>query len=808
MKKPELLAPAGSFDALRAAVENGADAVYLGGKEFNARRSASNFSREELKEAVEYAHLKGVNVYVTVNILIADEEFYEAGDFINFLNSIGVDGIIVQDLGLGCFIKKHFPDLEVHASTQTTTHSLEGVKLLEKLNFDRVVLARELSLEEIEYIKKNTKLKIETFIHGALCFCYSGQCLMSSFIGARSGNRGQCAQPCRLPYFLLDEKGNKITSKLHLMSTRDLNLIDKIPLLINAGIDSFKIEGRLKRPEYVAVVTSIYRNVIDRFIEHPDKFDITEEEYKKLLQIFNRSFTTGYYFSNPGKDLMSVDCPRNKGIILGKVVGFNPQNSMTKILLKEKLQVGDGIDIRDEEGFGYVITEFYVSGKKRFEANPGDIIEIKTKGRIKEGTLVYKTSDAKLLEEAKKSYEEDELSKKIPISVKLSAKLGEKLKIYVEDLDNNRVFLESEYMVKKAQKHPISVEEIKEKFSRLGNTVFYLKDLQTDLDDNVMIPYSVLNDLRQEAVKRLKEMRIEKFKNKRIIGDYKSSILRKLDESKSKDLNQFERMKLTLRVDNLEGLKKGIIYADEVYFGGENFSETLKEFKKALELTKNEGKKFYLALPQITKQNDIQQISKYLDESILLEIDGILTGNNGLLNFFLEKNVDCIADFSLNVFNSFSIEVLKKLGVKRVVLSLELSLKMIEKLQSDIELEGIVHGFLPLIVSEHNIIKSNTVKDLKEAFLKDRLGKEFRIFVDEKGRTHIYNCYEICMINFIEALKKANIKYGQLYLIGRTPEEIEKIAKAYYLSILGKEKINEKEIANFYTFGHYFRGVK
>lgn len=808
MKKPELLAPAGSFDALKAAVENGADAVYLGGKEFNARRSASNFSREELKEAVEYAHLKGVKIYVTVNILIYDDEFYEAGDFINFLNSIGVDGIIVQDIGLGYFIKKYFPDLEVHASTQMTVHSLDGVKFLEKMNFDRVVLARELYLKEIKFIKENTSLKIETFVHGALCFCYSGQCLMSSFIGARSGNRGQCAQPCRLPYYLLDRLGNIISSKLHLMSTRDLNLIQRIPLLIEAGIDSFKIEGRLKRPEYVAVVTSIYRKAIDRFLQNPGKFFISEEEYKKLLQIFNRSFTTGYYFGNPGKDLMSIDCPRNKGILLGKVVGFEPENSMTKILLQEELRVGDGIDIRDDEGFGYVVTEFYVKNNKRFKAKPGEIVKIKTKGKVKEGSAVYKTSDAELLEEAKRSYEEPALSKKIPVKIKLYAKLNDRLKIFIEDEDKNNIYLESDYIVKKAKKRPTSLEEIKEKLTRLGNTVFCLKEFEVYMDENILLPFSALNDLRQEAIRKLYERRIEKYKNKRVNGDYKAFLFYFQEKNKGNEQKNKELMKITLRVDNLEGLKKGISYIDEIYFGGQNFKETLCQLKSALNITKKEGKKFYLALPQITKQEDIREISERLDECLLTEIDGVVVGNNGLLNYFIERNVNCIADFSLNIFNSVSIEVLKELGLKRVVLSPELSLRAIEKLKSDLELESIVYGYLPLIVSEHNIIKSNSGKDLNIAYLKDRLGKEFKVFVDEKNRSHIYNCYEICMINHIETLTTANIMFGQLYLVGRKPEEIEKIAKAYYLSIREKEKIPEEDIAKYYTFGHYFRGVK
>ena len=285
MSKVELLSPAGDLECLKVAVQNGANAVYFGAEEFNARVNGKNFDREELVQAIEYAKLRGVKTHLTLNILIKDSEFEDAIKLVKFAYNSGIDAVIIQDLGLARKVIELFPDLEVHSSTQMTIYNLDGVKEIKNLGFSRCVLARELSIDEIEHICKNTDIDIEVFIHGALCICYSGQCLMSSMIGGRSGNRGKCAGTCRLPYTLLKDSEEKI--KGYLLSSKDVCTLDIIPELINAGVKSFKIEGRMKSKEYVGIVTSIYRKYID-LAESEKEYKVDEKDREKLMQIFNR----------------------------------------------------------------------------------------------------------------------------------------------------------------------------------------------------------------------------------------------------------------------------------------------------------------------------------------------------------------------------------------------------------------------------------------------------------------------------------------------------------------------------------------
>ena len=347
MSKPELLAPVGDWDCLLAAVQNGADSVYFGATLFNARASAKNFDLDTLKKAIEYCKIRNINTFLTLNILIKNNEFKDAISLAKKAYEFGIDGIIVQDLGLATFLIKNFPDLPIHASTQMTVHNLEGVKELSSLGFKRVVLAREISIDEIKYICKNSDIEIETFIHGALCISYSGQCLFSSTIGGRSGNRGQCAGPCRLPYKLLcDNNSNKKETVMdagYLLSPKDLCALEYLPELINAGVKCFKIEGRLKSPEYVATVTRIYRKYIDKVFNNED-YIIDENDVKDLLQIFNRGgFSAGHLDSKPNKNLIFKERPNNIGLFLGNISKYNANKGHITLTLNEELQVGDSI---------------------------------------------------------------------------------------------------------------------------------------------------------------------------------------------------------------------------------------------------------------------------------------------------------------------------------------------------------------------------------------------------------------------------------------------------------------------------------
>ncbi|MBR5910021.1 MAG: U32 family peptidase, partial [Schwartzia sp.] len=336
----ELLAPAGSREALAAAVENGADAVYLAGNRFGARAYAENFDEEALREAIRYAHLRGVAVHVTVKTAVDDTELSGLADYLRFLEEAGADAVLVQDLGVARLVREVAPGLPLHASTQMTVHNIAGVRAWEEFGFSRVVLSREMSLAEIREICAKSDAEIEVFAHGALCVCYSGQCLMSSMIGGRSGNRGRCAQPCRLPYELVDENGEEATGGAagkYLLSPRDLKTVELLPELMEAGVASLKLEGRMKRPEYVAVVTSAYRGAIDRALAGKADVAAEREENRRLAQIFNRDFTTAYLLQNPGREMMSDKRPDNRGLLVGRVVSYDAAEKRVRVKLAETL---------------------------------------------------------------------------------------------------------------------------------------------------------------------------------------------------------------------------------------------------------------------------------------------------------------------------------------------------------------------------------------------------------------------------------------------------------------------------------------
>lgn len=400
--KPELLVPAGDFECVRAGVQNGADCIYFGANMFSARASAKNFSREELKQVIEYCKIRNVKTNLTLNTLITDSEFADAVEVAKTAYEYGIDAIIVQDLGLARYLIKHFPGIEIHGSTQMSVHNLEGVLELEKLGFKRVVLAREVPINEIEYIRNNCNVDLEIFIHGALCISYSGQCLFSSLVGGRSGNRGKCAQPCRLPYTLLEE--DKAIDKGYLLSPKDLCSLEYLPKLINLGVNSFKIEGRMKTPEYVATVTRIYRKYIDLAMSNKD-FIIDETDKKDLLQVFNRGgFSSGHLTSSPNKDLIFTDKPNNIGLFLGNICKYNPNKGYVTLKLNESVSIGDCISIEGEEG-AYTISELMEQDNNLKVAKSGQIVKLgRMKGNIKPGAKVYKLNSKSLFDNCKNTF--------------------------------------------------------------------------------------------------------------------------------------------------------------------------------------------------------------------------------------------------------------------------------------------------------------------------------------------------------------------------------------------------------------------
>ena len=429
---PELLAPAGDWETLKVAVAAGADAVYAGGKMFSARQFATNFDRDELAAAADYLHLRGRKLYVTVNTLIKQGEIDDFLDYIDFLSAIGTDAVILQDLGALYLIRTYWPHLPVHASTQMTVHDGAGVRFLQKLGVERVILARELSWEEIKAICAENRVEVEVFVHGALCVAYSGACLFSSLVGGRSGNRGRCAQPCRLTYTLYQATGHgrpvPVSEKeKHLLSPKDLSLLTAVPQLIEAGVSSLKIEGRMKGPEYVGTVVNTYRKVLDRYGEAPERFRVEQEEINALTTVFNRGLSTGYFLGDLGPALISPDRPNNRGRFVGRVKQYDAKRKRCRVKLEQELQAGDGIEVWVKVGgrVGTIVEDLTVSGKKVEAAPPGAEAEFALPEKVKPGDRVFLTSSRLLGEKIQQMLRNDYAGSKVPCDLHVEVAPGQ-----------------------------------------------------------------------------------------------------------------------------------------------------------------------------------------------------------------------------------------------------------------------------------------------------------------------------------------------------------------------------------------------
>ena len=497
MKKAELLSPAGNFECLKAAVNNGANAVYLGGKNFSARAFAGNFDKNELIEAVRYCHLHNVRVFVTLNTLLNEKELENAIRMADFYYENNVDALLVQDLGLFYILKTRHPDFELHCSTQMHVHNLEGVRNAKRLGFSRVVVARESTLDFIKEACRED-IEIETFVHGAICVSYSGQCLMSSATKNRSANRGMCAQCCRLRYRLVDEDNNTInTSTDYLLSPRDMFLLDDIPKLIAVGVSSFKIEGRMKSPAYVGYVTSIYRKAIDSYYEGK-KYSLSEEEADDLKVLFNRRFTDSLLYGK--KDLFGQKTPNHLGILIGETVGN--RNGHTFIRLERRLNQFDGIRIGE---FGCIVNMLYKDDMLVNSGDKGDIVSIKT-DQVLTGK-VYKTLDHELERKIEATEE-----KKIPLDISVRIYPNEPVSVRLSCNGFSYVF-ESDLIPQKAIKAPLDDESIRKQFSRLNDTVYMLNGFSSETDD-AFVTVKDLNSLRRKAIEAFDEYRLDSFSRK------------------------------------------------------------------------------------------------------------------------------------------------------------------------------------------------------------------------------------------------------------------------------------------------------
>ena len=806
MNEIELLAPVGSFDALKAAVQNGANAVYLGGKDFSARASANNFDREELIEAVKYAHIRDVRVFVTTNTLIKQDEIEDFVEYAKFLYDIDVDALIMQDIGVAMLIHELLPDFELHASTQMVAHSLEDVQYLESIGFKRVVLARELTVDEIKYICDNTNVDIEIFVHGALCVCYSGGCLMSSMIGNRSGNRGRCAQPCRQKYTMIDiSTGEEIHSNgEYLLSTKDLNTIEDVDKIIETGVLSLKIEGRMKKPEYVATVINSYRNAIDEY-QATKKVNISTETMEDLYTIFNRKFTKGLILGEVGEDVMNSNVPNNQGLYVGKVVDYNKKAKRLKIKLEGTLKKGDGINL----GGGTIGR--IIKGKEIAQIGyKGETIELDFIGEARKNQPVFKTSDTNLIDKAQKTYTQDKEFAKSLIDAEITIKLGEYPELKLIDKNNNSVTVKGDKLVEKALKVALGEEKIETQIKKLGNTPYELDDLKINLDEGVSMPISLINQMRREAIELLDEARIP-VKGRA----YTDSKIKYSPKKYAKDTNS--NSKIRVKINNIEALKSIInLDIDMIYY------EDVATLEQAMAMATANNKKLIYSAPRIVRNKEYKRLEKsneYCKENV--QISAL-----GQVKYYKEnsENVSFDVDYYLNPFNSETINHYKKEGATTVCISQELNIHEIKETTkyTDMEIETVAYGYIPMMLSEYcpmGVVARSCKKDKRCAtckeskyVLRDFKGEEYRISQDLFCRSTIYNSIANCLINNLDELSDAGINVFRLDFTHESPELISKITKAFintvnndlYVDVDDQEIFDNMET----TLGHLYKGVE
>lgn len=824
----ELLAPAGSKEALIAAVESGANAVYLAGNLFGARAYANNFDADGLKEAIRFAHLRNVLINVTVNTIVSDDEIPALRSYLKFLYEAGADAVLVQDLGVAKIAREEVPALPLHASTQMTVHSLEGVLALEKLGFTRVVLSRELSLAEIKYICKNSKVEIEVFMHGALCVCYSGQCLMSSIIGGRSGNRGKCAQPCRLPYTLVDEQGKDVLGDKagkYLLSPRDLSTIDIIPDLITAGVASLKIEGRMKRPEYVATVVGTYRRAIDKFYSGV-KYEVSSEDYNNLKQIFNRDFTTAYLLNRPGKNMMSDRRPNNRGLLIGRVLEYHRDKHIVTVKLTGKLNIGDQLDFWVKVG-GRVTTTireiFNKKGDSIATANAGETVAFALNSTVHTHDRIFKVYDAVLMENAKAMYQSGAPVRRIWINAEVNAAIDKPLAIKLTDTAGNVGTGSTNFIGVAAQKRPLTADVIRKQVDRLGSTVYKIDKLSITIDGDVMVPMSEINEARRIAVENLDKARLQKF------AKCKSLAIAVAPSA----ITNLPAPSIMVAVDSIEKLKIAInAGAKGIIFGGESYTHkniSPEDYKNAWQIAAENKVRIDFNLPRIVRDNQAGVIEKLLisaDSSFrpaAIHVHNIATAS-------LVKRLTTIplhAGFSLTSYNSEALNFFYQYGISSATLSPELNLKQIEIMAaaSPIKLMTIVSGRLELMVSDYCVLGSflgNIDKGVcsqpckqKKYFLKDRKETIFPVVTDQFCRMHILNSKLLSMLPY--ARKLLDLGISSLIIDARSLDDKNLIQtiKAYnnaanikssdYNEFIA-DQLKKQEITDI-TRGHFFRGV-
>ena len=794
----ELLAPAGTWEAMRAAVANGANAVYFGVEKFNARARANNFLMEELPLIMEFLHSYDVKGFLTFNILVFENELEDAKELIDACIDAGVDAVIVQDLGLVKLIREISPDFPIHGSTQMTITSPEAVEFLKPYDLERVVLGRENNLKQIKKIHDAAKTPLEVFVHGALCVSYSGQCLTSEMWGGRSANRGECAQACRLPYdMIVDGEHKEMGDIAYVLSPKDLKALELVPELIEAGVTSFKIEGRLKAPEYVANVVSKYRKAIDAYFMgvdyQPELIDIQE-----LEQSFSRGFTAGFLKGTNNKQLLDGTFPKKRGVFLGYVRKVFRDSILVE--LEAPLKRGDGIvfDFGDptQQEEGGRVYDIRVKGNKiegqvdngLYEIVMGrDAVNLK---RINVGDKVWRTSDPEMDRRLRKTFETEKPYRTHPVHVQVYGEVGQPLvTIWTDKRNGQTVTIHSEQPAEEALKRPLDEEILRDQLGRLGGTVFHLDELDLQLSGNVIVPKSELNRIRREAAEELYKLRIAPRQyQKRDVDVYEDTVVAEPASGEASRL-----IALCRSLEQIEAAAQtdiDYIYAD---------FEFVKDYPKAVEKARQYNKKIALATPRIHMPGE----NGILRQMIKHGPDGILIRNTGAAYFFEQERpegIELIGDFSLNASNHKTVSLFLSRGLERVTASYDLNTEQMVDLlsQSDAsKIEVVIHQHMPMFHTEHCVYCTFLSEgtdytncgrpcESSRVSLRDRVGMEHPVRVDTGCRNTVYNAVDQSGAEFLHEFLKYGVNNYRIEFLEEEGKRVKEVIALYRQALQGE----------------------
>ena len=796
--RPELLAPAGGPDALRAAVANGADAVYLGVEAFNARRGAPNFAIATLAETCRFAHVRGVRVYLTANVVVLPDELASALRLIDDAWSAGVDAVIVQDLGLLRATRLRLPHVRIHASTQMNTHNTATIETLASLGVSRVTLAREVTIEEIGALVSAGVVQIESFVHGALCMCYSGQCLMSSLIGRRSANRGLCAQPCRLPYELLDSQREALaTPGAHLLSPRDLAGIAQLPALVASGVSALKIEGRMKSAEYVALVTGVYRAALDRAITEGGEFRLRDGEQAVLAESFSRGFSEAYLVGERGNEMMSYRRPNNRGVPVGRVVSVEP--GTVTVALDAALEAADTVEFWTSAGrFAQRVGKLSYAGSSHDVAPAGIRVELAVAEPVSSGDRVFRVRNAALSAAAERTYTEHDAGASIPLDFAVRLVVGSPLQIAVTDeagLTGSAAGPE----VEAARTKAVTADEVAEHVGRLGGTPYAIGSWSLEMSPGAGIGFSALHRARRDALDAYEAKRLASWAERRSTGAT-------LPALPSPRRPRTKTVRLAVRVADedaaLACLEAG---ADEAHV-------------PAHRLSANRPPAFGIipVLPRIAHDREVGSLLRWATDG-----SRVVVGNLGLVKVAADRGAKVAADWSLNTLNSHSVVLLSELGASMVWLSPELSGRQIAGVAADacVDVGVGVFGRQELMVTEHCILMAEGPCDQRcgpcarragTRLLRDRKGYEFRVVTDVSGRSHLYNSVPLDLSAAVPEIVSAGISAIRLDL---EPEDTDAVVRQTrrFRELLERTACGivpaARDRDSGTTSGHYFRGV-